>query len=71
VSNHNITLGGESGVALHLSPEIRWTWFLLGVGALIVPRSRSHDWLEGAKQIADEDTEVTTEPAAVAKEVVA
>ncbi len=58
-----------TGIAIQLSPEIRWTWFLPGVGVLIVLRTRSHDWFESAKQIADENAEVTSEPAAVTKEV--
>ena len=30
-----------TGIAIELSPEIRWTWFLPGVGVLIVLRTQA------------------------------
>ena len=42
------------------SPEICAAWFLIGVGVLMYLRSRGGDWFDRAKQIADEDLEMST-----------
>jgi amino acid transporter len=42
------------------SPEIVAGWFLIGVGVLIYLRSKGDNWFDRAKDIADEDLEMST-----------
>lgn len=42
------------------SPEIVAGWFLIGVGILVMLRRRGPDWFDSARDIADEDLEMST-----------
>jgi amino acid transporter len=44
----------------NLSPAIVGAWFLIGLGVLIALRRKGDDWFERAKDIADEDLEMST-----------
>jgi amino acid transporter len=51
------------------SPEIVAAWFLVGVGVLMYLRSKGQDWFDRARDIADEDLEMSTGSMSVPEEL--